>query len=600
MSDYDEIALAQARVTLTGLAGVTVLGEWQRVPNSATWMLRLRLELFGAEPTAAVPLTTEWELVADFAQDLWGKITVHPALGEQGLAATFHHQMFNGSQHAQLPCRNGHICTSSWLGNLAKSRNAVQLEPSTTIERLCWHVERALQWLAAAAKGELVQDGDAFELPDFGIEQQQVSATLIYQEDEGSFARWQQEPSRSGLAWIVPIRERRGYVAMKFLDARGIQPVHVPEWGKVLSTPNAQQHALWVRLDEIPVVHGWQAPATMQELTQALAAQGLDLQELLAPLWKRLRLSPEVLLLLGTPIPKKVGEAPYRYHWQALQLAPPVGKGSDKSRMKLLRQHLLAPHSLRWVKQAENWHADELQSRGRLPQRLCDARILLLGAGALGSVLAEQLVRMGVRHMTVVDGQVLEGGNLVRHVLGLHHLFDSKAVRLADHLNLVNPLAQIVGLPLGLPTSSAEFEKAATEVTIIIDATGEDNVLRMVPMPSMQANALFVSCSLSLYAQQLFFYAQRVGSFEKAQFDRWFEPYRIEQNELAQQIELPRGAGCWHPLTPAPLNRIAGLAGVAVELLQQVSDESVALPAAVYYDWQVPALARTIKAKMAP
>lgn len=117
----------------------------------------------------------------------------------------------------------------------------------------------------------------------------------------------------------------------------------------------------------------------------------------------------------------------------------------------------------------------------------------------------------------------------------------------------------------------------------------------MVPLPCMNAQALFVSCSLSLYAEQLFFYADRVGLFEKAKFDSWFDPYRIKQNELAQQIELPRGAGCWHPLTPAPLNRIAGLAGVAVELLQQAYGKPVALPASVSYDWQVPALALAVE-----
>ena len=49
--------------------------------------------------------------------------------------------------------------------------------------------------------------------------------------------------------------------------------------------------------------------------------------------------------------------------------------------------------------------------------RLAKARVLLVGCGALGTVLAEQLVRAGVGHLRIVDRDVVELTNLHRQVL---------------------------------------------------------------------------------------------------------------------------------------------------------------------------------------
>ncbi len=60
-------------------------------------------------------------------------------------------------------------------------------------------------------------------------------------------------------------------------------------------------------------------------------------------------------------------------------------------------------------------------------QRLLEAKVLLCGCGALGTVLAETLVRAGVGHLVIVDRDFVELSNLQRQVL-----FDERDV--ADHL----------------------------------------------------------------------------------------------------------------------------------------------------------------------
>ncbi|TDN36787.1 ThiF family adenylyltransferase [Hymenobacter sp. UV11] len=589
MSKFDAMALAQARSMLAHTAGVDVLGEWRKQSKSAAWLLRLRLKL-EAEPTAAVPLYSEWEVAVNFDADEWGKVQIYPALGPNGLTVTFQHQQFNGARHATWECRSGHVCSASWSGGLAKQRNALPVEPTTTAERICWHVVRVLEWLPQAATNILAKPGDVYELPDFAIGGKTLGNRLVYLENEESFALWQQDTNTSGIAWLSNSPETNTLYVRSFLPARGKQAIYTPPWGQVVASKKKDWQALWIRLNEMPVVGPWQAPATTTELAQALTAQGKNLADMLEPLWKNFELTgAQVMLLVGVPIPRKIGEDPYRYHWQALQLFP-ITKAPPKSRLALVKAHLASAHPLTWLQLAENWDAAELQNRGRLPQALCEAKVLLLGAGALGSNLSVQLVHMGVQHLTVVDGEKLEGGNLVRHTLGFEQLTQPKALALAEQLRQANPLAHVVGIDLMLPKTSAEFEQAASEATLILDATAEDAVLRMIPLACMNLDALFVSCSLSLRAEQLFFYAEMAGQFEQAKFDEWYAPYRLQQNELAEQIDLPRGIGCYNPLTPAPLNRIAGLGSVAVELLEQVYGQPISLPVSLSHNWRVPLL----------
>lgn len=61
-------------------------------------------------------------------------------------------------------------------------------------------------------------------------------------------------------------------------------------------------------------------------------------------------------------------------------------------------------------------------------------RVLLLGAGSLGSPLARALARAGLGHLDVVDAQLMETENTSRHELGLADAGHGKARRLAEQL----------------------------------------------------------------------------------------------------------------------------------------------------------------------
>ncbi|MGE5609843.1 MAG: ThiF family adenylyltransferase [Bacillota bacterium] len=79
-------------------------------------------------------------------------------------------------------------------------------------------------------------------------------------------------------------------------------------------------------------------------------------------------------------------------------------------------------------------------------RKLAAARVLLVGCGALGTVLAEQLVRAGVGYLRIADRDIVELSNLQRQVL-----FDEedvrqclpKAVAAANRLGRINSSVRI-------------------------------------------------------------------------------------------------------------------------------------------------------------
>jgi len=109
------------------------------------------------------------------------------------------------------------------------------------------------------------------------------------------------------------------------------------------------------------------------------------------------------------------------------------------------------------------------------------SRVLVVGCGALGCVIAEQLARAGVGSLVLVDRDVVEWTNLQRQTL-----FDEsdardaapKAVAAKRRLERVNSTIQIDALVTDVHSGNIEqiagLERGGTRVHLILDGT--DNV----------------------------------------------------------------------------------------------------------------------------
>ncbi len=100
----------------------------------------------------------------------------------------------------------------------------------------------------------------------------------------------------------------------------------------------------------------------------------------------------------------------------------------------------------------------EIGERGQ--QRLRAARVLIVGAGGLGSPAALYLAAAGVGHIGVVDHDVVELSNLQRQVLfGTDDLGQSKALLARRRLLELNPGIEV--------TAHAEELCAANAASLI-------------------------------------------------------------------------------------------------------------------------------------
>ncbi|WP_296592142.1 ThiF family adenylyltransferase [Methylophaga sp.] len=104
--------------------------------------------------------------------------------------------------------------------------------------------------------------------------------------------------------------------------------------------------------------------------------------------------------------------------------------------------------------------------------------VLIIGLGALGSPVAEQLAKSGVGKLTMVDHDKLSSANIGRHTLGVNSIGFCKVDRLAESISLRWASCNA----LGVSTSIKQWLKTNTlkDVDIIIDLTGEPDVRLLI------------------------------------------------------------------------------------------------------------------------
>ncbi|MDF0605648.1 molybdopterin-synthase adenylyltransferase MoeB [Neisseriaceae bacterium TC5R-5] len=81
-------------------------------------------------------------------------------------------------------------------------------------------------------------------------------------------------------------------------------------------------------------------------------------------------------------------------------------------------------------------------------QRLARSRVLVIGAGGLGSPVALYLASAGVGHISIADDDIVELSNLQRQIIhDMASLQSGKAESAARHMLRVNPTISVSALP---------------------------------------------------------------------------------------------------------------------------------------------------------
>jgi hypothetical protein len=141
---------------------------------------------------------------------------------------------------------------------------------------------------------------------------------------------------------------------------------------------------------------------------------------------------------------------------------------------------------------------DQAEARsGRVPEAAA-RRAAVIGAGSVGSKIAEILVRSGISHLTLVDGDVMLPGNTERHALDWRDVGFRKVHGLKRHLLHITPGADITVIDQNLNWQrSARVHASQTasiaESDLIIDATGDAATSLFLGAVAAANNRAFIS-----------------------------------------------------------------------------------------------------------
>lgn len=563
----DERAVRESCRLLEGQAGVTVIGELRWFDALRVWALPVRLNV-GSPPSSEVSSATDWYMVID-ERFPFGKVELFPARAG-GLPGTRPHQDRNAAGDADLPWTDGDICVKA--PTFIHGRHGDDPDPLGEPHRLRWYTERARSWLEDAVAGTLLREGEHFELPQFSP----LADTFGFCEDSSTFASWTASVARHGRVELAPLPGGGAHAARRFLDSSG-RVIVAPAWGSCIAECATPQVTGWLRLDTVPVVKPYQAPGTWAELWRLIAESGINPEAVLRPVLAPLRDGKPHALLLGFPIPVRVGEAPSVMHWQPLQLPSQVTstkpapgfRGNEQGLWSRDQAMVLqGKKPLTWLN-GENWNPEVLGARGRLSASLRGTPVTLLGAGALGSAVAELLVRGGVWDIHIVDPERLTAGNLVRHSLSMEEIGQHKAERLAQRLNRLSPFARA---SFSNRHSHDERRDGTEGPRMVLDCTGSDDALQRLSAGTPEAGSLLVSLSVGLGAKRLYIVCVPGMSFAFSEFKVAMQPWLARDVEDNGGRLLPHeGPGCWHPLFPARPDEISMHAAAALSELERAT-----------------------------
>lgn len=576
-------------------AAFTLINNDPRMRTNNAWMLSadkrwsLKFTADLSVPCSRfMPDNSVWHLVL-WQEGTQIRIELYPDKSE-GISATFQHQNYNFSDASTREWTSGNPCLENTPA--AFGRNLWGQEPEALLDRISWRLSRLLFWIDAAAQENLATTGDAVELPAFP---NQLPFTVIgFSEETDDLPFWASKTGEWGFASSTGLPGARGTRFLReFFDKKG-NLIRATKWSPFMRKGARTTDAVWSVLPTLPVLAPWQAPRTWQELSHCFAQCGLSLTDLFSDVGRAVRALRKQrapgLLLLGFPLENKIGDAPARIHWLALRLAGlsntmtkrPGFRPTERNRRAWDREQPLSQEPIRWLR-TQNWAADQLRTRGEAANDIRSKKVLIIGAGSLGSMITENLMRIGVVSLGILDADILQTGNLSRHALTMTSVGHNKASALVEHLNRILPDASARSFSCAFPPECEVAKRSLRQYDVIIDCTGDDGVLKALAAFDWQSEKIFISLAMTWRAEGLFAFAASETTFPVTDASSRFAASASPEIDMDEaRIE---GIGCWHPVFPARADDVQLWAAVGTKFICRV----VSAPGRIYeYFKQMP------------
>ena len=207
--------------------------------------------------------------------------------------------------------------------------------------------------------------------------------------------------------------------------------------------------------------------------------------------------------------------------------------------------------------------------RGMLENKLTESKILIIGIGAIGSMIAKTFVRSGCSKLDVIDYDVKEPENVCRSEYSFFTGMDNKTNDLMNELYSISPFLEsnLYGYhfseKFNIYTKAfytnnikkQEIEDYLNYYDLIIDCTTDNDLLYVFSQLNITTNLLNIS--ISNHAKQL------VCAVENNRYEFVMNQF---QNVLKFDVDdLHNPTGCWNPTFKASYNDINVLVQYAIK-----------------------------------
>lgn len=327
---------------------------------------------------------------------------------------------------------------------------------------------------------------------------------------------------------------------------------------------------VWTLLQQEPVLQRKARIECWQDLWPLLPADFYSLLRQLGLEHQFRRQSPATLgncflVAVGYAIPNGTGQ---EITWDALLVPLNLLRRDASSIMVQERFGALGKKRLKWG-QSSNASYSRFFGRGQLPKAISGGRVLVLGVGAIGSCLAETLVRGGLRALALADFDLVTPGNICRSRYRFQDVDRRKVIALQQHLLALSPYASVDAhdsLTATLPGAKQwrQTIEWLNKFDLVFDCSANNQVLTTLRQ-AIPTNRI-IHLSITEGAEQLIAVVGDDGY-----------PLEERREQLLAHLARPaypefrEGAGCWHPTFRASGANIESMVGLAVSELAEMA-----------------------------
>lgn len=197
--------------------------------------------------------------------------------------------------------------------------------------------------------------------------------------------------------------------------------------------------------------------------------------------------------------------------------------------------------------------------RGKLNDSLCNSKILIVGLGALGSNLAESLVRAGCKSLDIMDYDVKEVGNICRGNFDFYLGERSKTEELKLKLISISPFVEVKTtnaaiLPIHSTEAKKIYEDFFNQYDYVFNCTASNDVNLI--LDGLEIKGQLFTLSISNHANEL---VCIIG--DENVFKMNSEIYSAIKQDISDMF-FPEG--CWNPTFKASYHNIVTLVNYAL------------------------------------